>query len=54
MSSIAVIVQYAMREAMRRKVFAVVIVLTVVFLVLFGSPTTSCSGISPRSRRRPT
>jgi ABC-2 type transport system permease protein len=31
-----VIVQYAMREAIRRKVFAVVVVLTVVFLALFG------------------
>jgi ABC-2 type transport system permease protein len=35
-SSIPVIVQYAMREAIRRKVFAVVVVLTVVFLILFG------------------
>jgi Cu-processing system permease protein len=35
-SSIPVIVQYAMREAIRRKVFAVVVVLTVVFLGLFG------------------
>jgi Cu-processing system permease protein len=35
-SSIPVIMQYAMREAIRRKVFAVVVVLTVVFLVLFG------------------
>jgi ABC-2 type transport system permease protein len=35
-SSIPVIVQYAMREAIRRKVFAVVVVLTVVFLALFG------------------
>src|SRR5581483_6930751 len=35
-SSIPVIVQYAMREAVRRKVFAVVVVLTVVFLGLFG------------------
>jgi Cu-processing system permease protein len=35
-NSIPVIVQYAMREAIRRKVFAVVVVLTVVFLVLFG------------------
>ena len=36
MTSIPVIVQYAMREAIRRKVFAVVVVLTVVFLGLFG------------------
>jgi len=35
MGSVAVIVQYALREAVRRKVFAVVIVLTVIFLVLF-------------------
>ena len=35
MTSVAVIVQYAMREAVRRKVFAVVVVLTAVFLVLF-------------------
>jgi Cu-processing system permease protein len=34
-SSIPVIVQYAMREAIRRKVFAVVVVLTLVFLGLF-------------------
>ena len=35
MSSVAVIVGYGFREAVRRKVFAVVVVLTVVFLVLF-------------------
>jgi ABC-type transport system involved in multi-copper enzyme maturation permease subunit len=35
LSSVAVIVQYALREAVRRRVFAVVVLLTVVFLVLF-------------------
>lgn len=35
MTAVAVIVQYALREAARRKVLAVVIVLTAVFLVLF-------------------
>ena len=35
MSSIAVLVGYGFREAVRRKMFAVVVVLTVVFLVLF-------------------
>jgi Cu-processing system permease protein len=35
LSSVAVIVQYAMREAGRRKVFAVVMLLTAIFLVLF-------------------
>src|SRR5438045_7971337 len=35
MSSVAVIVGYGFREAVRRKVFAVVVVLTLVFLVLF-------------------
>jgi Cu-processing system permease protein len=35
LSSVAVIVQYALREAVRRKVFAVVVLLTVAFLVLF-------------------
>ena len=35
MSSVAVIAQYALREAVRRKVFAVVVLLTVAFLVLF-------------------
>jgi ABC-2 type transport system permease protein len=35
LTSVAVIVQYALREAVRRKVFAVVLLLTVVFLVLF-------------------
>ena len=39
MSSVAVIVQYALREALRRKVFAVVLLLTVVFLVLFWLAT---------------
>jgi Cu-processing system permease protein len=34
-SSVAVIVGYGFREALRRKVFAVVVVLTLVFLVLF-------------------
>jgi ABC-type transport system involved in multi-copper enzyme maturation permease subunit len=34
-SSVAVVVQYAMREAVRRKVFTVVLVLTMVFLFLF-------------------
>ena len=35
MSSVAVIVGYGFREAVRRKVFAVVVVLTLVFLALF-------------------
>ena len=35
MSSVAVIVGYGFREAVRRKVFAVVVLLTAVFLVLF-------------------
>ncbi|MBV8561490.1 MAG: ABC transporter permease, partial [Actinobacteria bacterium] len=35
MTAVATIVQYALREAVRRKVFAVVLVLTVIFLVLF-------------------
>jgi len=35
LSSVGVIVQYAMREAVRRKVFAVVVLLTGVFLILF-------------------
>ena len=35
MSSVAVIVEYGFREAVRRKVFAVVVVLTALFLVLF-------------------
>ena len=35
MSAIPVIVGYVLREALRRRVFAVVLVLTVVFLVLF-------------------
>ncbi len=39
MTSVAVIVQYALREALRRKVFAVVVILTVVFLVLFWLAT---------------
>jgi ABC-2 type transport system permease protein len=34
-SSIAVIVEYGFREAVRRKVFAVVLILTVLFLFLF-------------------
>jgi Cu-processing system permease protein len=34
-SSIAVVVQYAIREAVRRKVFAVVLLLTILFLFLF-------------------
>jgi ABC-type transport system involved in multi-copper enzyme maturation permease subunit len=36
LTSVAVIVEYGFREAVRRKVFAVVVVLTVVFLFLFG------------------
>ena len=39
MSSVAVIVQYALREALRRKVFAVVVILTAIFLVLFWLAT---------------
>ena len=39
MSSVAVIVQYALREALRRKVFAVVVLLTVIFLGLFWLAT---------------
>ena len=35
MSSVAVIVEYGFREAVRRKVFAVVILLTLAFLTLF-------------------
>ena len=35
MSSVAVIVEYGFREAVRRKMFAVVVVLTVAFLFLF-------------------
>src|SRR5213080_2770126 len=35
MSSVAVIVEYGFREAVRRKVFTVVVLLTVVFLFLF-------------------
>lgn len=35
MNTVAVIVEYGFREAVRRKVFAVVLVLTVVFLFLF-------------------
>src|SRR6266704_5165687 len=35
MSAVAVIVEYGFREAVRRKVFAVVILLTAVFLLLF-------------------
>jgi ABC-type transport system involved in multi-copper enzyme maturation permease subunit len=35
MSAVGVIVRYALREALRRKVFAVVVLLTVVFLGLF-------------------
>jgi Cu-processing system permease protein len=35
LSAVAVIVQYALREAVRRKVFAVVVVLTMIFLALF-------------------
>lgn len=35
MSSVAVIVEYGFREAVRRKMFAVVLVLTVLFLFLF-------------------
>ena len=35
MSSVAVIVEYGFREAVRRKVFAVVVLLTVAFLFLF-------------------
>jgi ABC-type transport system involved in multi-copper enzyme maturation permease subunit len=36
LTSVAAIVGYGFREAVRRKVFAVVVVLTVVFLFLFG------------------
>jgi Cu-processing system permease protein len=39
LSSVAVIVQYALREALRRKVFAVVLLLTVIFLGLFWLAT---------------
>jgi len=39
LSSVAVIVQYALREALRRKVFAVVVILTAIFLVLFWLAT---------------
>jgi ABC-2 type transport system permease protein len=39
LSSVAVIVQYALREALRRKVFAVVLLLTVLFLGLFWLAT---------------
>jgi ABC-2 type transport system permease protein len=39
LSSVAVIVQYALREALRRKVFAVVLLLTLVFLGLFWLAT---------------
>jgi Cu-processing system permease protein len=39
LSSVAVIVQYALREALRRKVFAVVVLLTAAFLVLFWLAT---------------
>jgi ABC-2 type transport system permease protein len=39
LSAIVVIVQYALREALRRKVFAVVVLLTAVFLVLFWLAT---------------
>ncbi len=39
MTGVAVIVQYAVREATRRKVFAVVLLLTVVFLTLFWLAT---------------
>jgi len=35
LSSVAVIVEYGLREAVRRKVFAVVLLLTALFLVLF-------------------
>ena len=35
MSSVAVIVEYGFREAVRRKMFAVVLILTVLFLFLF-------------------
>ena len=35
MSAVAVIVQYALREAARRRVLAVVMVLTAIFLALF-------------------
>ena len=35
MSGVAVIVEYGFREAVRRKVFAVVVLLTAIFLVLF-------------------
>ncbi|HEX7526550.1 MAG TPA: hypothetical protein VF327_09595, partial [Gaiellaceae bacterium] len=35
MRTVAVIVEYGFREAVRRKVFAVVLVLTVAFLFLF-------------------
>jgi len=36
LTNVAVIVEYGFREAVRRKVFAVVLVLTAVFLFLFG------------------
>ena len=36
MTNVSTIVSYAMREALRRKVFAIVLVLTVVFLGLFA------------------
>ena len=39
MTAVAAIVQYALREAIRRRVFAVVMVLTVVFLGLFWLAT---------------
>jgi Cu-processing system permease protein len=39
LSSVVVIAQYALREAVRRKVFAVVLLLTVIFLVLFWLAT---------------
>jgi ABC-type transport system involved in multi-copper enzyme maturation permease subunit len=39
LSSVAVIVQYALREALRRRVFTVVLLLTVAFLFLFWLAT---------------
>jgi len=44
LSSVAVVVQYALREALRRKVFAVVLLLTAVFLVLFWLATHFVAG----------
>src|SRR3954453_16838170 len=41
MSDVAIIARYALRESLRRRVFLVVLVLTVAFLALYALGTTA-------------